>query len=173
MNSIDDPSFSAEDTDSAAKDRPEEEDIAAIIKRLVDGQPFCVLCTQGRGRPCGFLMAYAASDDLATAVFVTPRDTGKYRHLLECEHVALLIDNRSQFPDEPMKIEAATATGRAAPVDETADFERWADLLARRHPYLADAVGSPSHALFRVHVADYCHVCRLREVRHWSPGGLA
>jgi hypothetical protein len=58
-------------------------------------------------------------------------------------------------------------------IDGTEEFERWADLLVGRHPYLAAAVRSPSHALFRVDVAAYSHVCRLQEVRHWSPGGLA
>ncbi|HUT13675.1 MAG TPA: pyridoxamine 5'-phosphate oxidase family protein [Thermoguttaceae bacterium] len=173
MNPTDDPSLSAEGSDGPAEDRPGEEDVAAIIKRLVDGEPFCVLCTQGQGWPYGSLVAYAISDDLATAVFTTPRDTRKFRNLLECEHVALLIDNRSQFPDELMKIEAATATGRAVLIDGTEDFERWADLLVQRHPYLAAAVRSPSHGLFRVDIASYFHVCRLQEVRHWSPGGLA
>ena len=146
------------------------EDIVAGIGRLIHSQPFAVLCTQGQGQPYGSLVAYAMDDDLCFASFATPRATRKFRLLSECDHVALLIDNRSEFPDELMKVEAVTATGRAALLEQGEDFDRWASLLSERHPYLARFVRSSSCGLFRVEIVRYLHVCRFQEVRQWIPG---
>ena len=146
------------------------EDVAAKIKRLVQTRPFAVLCTQGEGQPYGSLVAYAMQDDLCHATFTTPIATRKYRLLTECDHVALLIDNRPEFPDDLMKIEAVTATGRAVLVERGEEFERWATLLTERHPYLARFVRSSSCGLFRVEIVRYLHVCRFQEVRQWIPG---
>ena len=148
----------------------EQEDVVLGIGRLVHSQPFAVLCTQGQGQPYGSLVAYAMDDDLCFAAFATPKATRKFRLLSECDHVALLIDNRSEFPDELMRVEAVTATGRAALLEQGEDFDRWASLLSERHPYLARFVRSSSCGLFRVEIVRYLHVCRFQEVRQWIPG---
>ena len=148
----------------------EQEDVVLGIGRLVHSQPFAVLCTQGQGQPYGSLVAYAMDEDLCFAAFATPKATRKFRLLSECDHVALLIDNRSEFPDELMKVEAVTATGRAALLEQGEDFDRWAHLLSERHPYLARFVRSSSCGLFRIEIVRYLHVCRFQEVRQWIPG---
>ena len=99
-----------------------QEAVDARIRRLVQSQPFAVLCTQGQGQPYGSLVAYAMTDDLAHAVFATPKATRKFRLLSECDHVALVIDNRPDFPNQLMAVEAVTATGRAAMVEEGDEF---------------------------------------------------
>ena len=43
-----------------APDHGSGEDLDRIIRRLVDGQLYGVLCTQGQGQPYGSLVAYAA-----------------------------------------------------------------------------------------------------------------
>jgi uncharacterized protein YhbP (UPF0306 family) len=142
----------------------------ARIQRLVREQPFAVLCTQGQGQPYGSLAAYAMDRDLCFAAFATPKATRKFRLLSECDHVALLIDNRPEFPNELMKIEVVTATGRAALMAPGEEYDRLADLLTVRHPYLARFVRSSSCGLFRVQIVRYLHVCRFQEVRQWIPG---
>jgi hypothetical protein len=139
------------------------------IRRLVHGQPFAVLCTQGQGQPYGSLVAYQVTPDLAHAVFATPRATRKFRLLSECDHVALVIDNRPEFPDQLMEIEAITATGRATLVEPGEDFECWAQLLTERHAYLENFVRSASCGLFRIRILRYFHVSRFQEVRQWVP----
>lgn len=139
------------------------------IMRLIESQPFAVLCTQGQAQPYGSLVAYAVTEDLAHAVFVTSKATRKFRLLSECDHVALVIDNRPEFPDQLMRIEAVTATGRAVMVEESEDFQRWADLLTRRHAYLAKFIRSASCGLFRIRIVRYFHVSRFQEVRQWVP----
>jgi nitroimidazol reductase NimA-like FMN-containing flavoprotein (pyridoxamine 5'-phosphate oxidase superfamily) len=137
------------------------------IQALVHNEPFAVLCTQGGGQPYGSLIAFAFSEDLRTFVFATPMATRKYRLLSECDHVALLVDDRSRFPDDAMKVSAVTVTGRASQVEPGVGLERWAELLTARHPYLESFVQAPSTALFRVDVTRYLHVTRFQEVHEW------
>lgn len=147
----------------------EEPLVLESIRALVNNEPFAVLCTQGGGRPYGSLVAFAFSASLGHFVFATPVATHKYRLLSECPHVALLVDNRSSFPGDVIKVSAVTVTGRAAQVEPGVEFEPWAGLLTSRHPGLSSFVQAPSTALFRVDVARYLHVTRFQEVRQWMP----
>lgn len=139
------------------------------IRALLNEQPFAVLCTQGGGQPYGSVVAYATGPDLCSVTFATSRATRKYRLLCECESVALVIDSRSRFPADMMKVEAVTATGRAVQLDPGPEFDRWADLMAQRHPQLESFVHAPSSALFRIDIVRYLHVSRFQEVHPWIP----
>jgi uncharacterized protein YhbP (UPF0306 family) len=147
----------------------EEPAVFESIETLVHQEPFAVLCTQAGGQPYGSLVAFAFSEDLKSFAFATPVATRKYRLLSECDHVALLVDNRGRFPDDMMKVSAVTVTGRASQVQPGAGFDPWAGLLTARHPYLKAFVQAPSTALFRVDVVRYLHVTRFQEVRQWIP----
>lgn len=156
---------------SSAKASADDGALRDQIERLVNEQPYAVLCTQGGGQPYGSLVALAISDDLSAAVFATPMTTRKYRLLCDCEHVALVIDSRSRSIEDMMQIEAITATGRARQVAPGAEFEREAGLLLGRHPQLGLFVRSPTTALFHVDIIRYFHVTRFQEVRQWIPRG--
>jgi uncharacterized protein YhbP (UPF0306 family) len=153
----------------AAPDRGPGKNLDRAIRRLLDGQLYAVLCTQGQGQPYGSLVAYAMTPDLDSAVFATQKATRKYRLLSECAHVALVIDNRSALPGQLMDVEAVTATGRAHEVATGPAFEQWSRLLTDRHPYLDQFVRSASCGLFRVDIVRYFHVTRFQEVRQWVP----
>ena len=153
----------------AAPDRGPGKNLDRTIRRLLDGQLYGVLCTQGQGQPYGSLVAYAMTPDLASAVFATQKATRKYRLLSECAHVALVVDNRSALPGELMDVEAVTATGRAHEVATGPEFEQWSRLLTGRHPYLDTFVRSASCGLFRIDIVRYFHVTRFQEVRQWVP----
>lgn len=143
--------------------------LPAKIRRLVDEQPYGVLCTQGGGEPYGSLIAFAVAADLASAVFATPVATRKYRLLTECDRVSLVIDNRSRQHDNLMQIEAVTVTGRAHEVKRGTEHDALAALLGRRHPDLRMFVASASAALFRIDISRYYHVSRFQEVGQWVP----
>ena len=158
--------------DNNMEDSPGTEASPAVrdrIRQLVDQQPYAVLCVQGEGQPYGALVAFAFSEDLRHAVFVTPVATRKYRLLSECDHVALVIDNRSNKSDELMEIEAVTVTGRSQLIERGGEFDQWAGLLVTRHPYLESFVKAPTCALFRVDVVRFLHVARFQEVSQWIP----
>jgi uncharacterized protein YhbP (UPF0306 family) len=146
-----------------------EEELRERIRRLVTDQPYGVLCTQGDGQPYGSMIAFAFAEDLTSFVFATPSATRKYKLLCECSHVALVVDNRSLHPDEMMKIEAMTVTGRACEIKKGPEFEKWAKLYVQRHPHLETFIRSKSSAMFRTDVTRYLHVSRFQEVRQWIP----
>ncbi|MHC4306868.1 MAG: pyridoxamine 5'-phosphate oxidase family protein [Planctomycetota bacterium] len=147
----------------------EEPDLPGLIRRLVTGQQYGVLCTQGQGQPYGSLVAFAFTEDLREAVFATPITTRKYRLLKECDHVALVVDDRPDHLPNMMQVEAITVTGRAVEVPRGEAYDRWARRLVRRHPYLESFVAAASCALFRIKVFRHFHVTRFQEVREWTP----
>jgi uncharacterized protein YhbP (UPF0306 family) len=170
MKEPDEPLFDEDDV----KDSPGATAAPAVrecIQQLVDTQPYAVLCVQGKGQPYGALVAFAFSEDLRHAVFVTPVATRKYRLLSECDHIALVIDNRPNKTDDLMEIEAVTVTGRSQMIERGAEFDQWAALLVSRHPYLRSFVNAATCALFRVDVFRFLHVKRFQEVSQWIPSG--
>jgi nitroimidazol reductase NimA-like FMN-containing flavoprotein (pyridoxamine 5'-phosphate oxidase superfamily) len=169
MNDSHDFPNQSEISDGLRLDGPEHDAIQDRIRRLIETQPYAVLCTQGQSQPYGSLVAFAASENLKHIVFSTPIASRKYRLLSECEHVALVVDSRSVSPDDLMQIEAVTATGRARIVEPGPDFDHWARLLINRHPHLAEFVHAESCALVCINVVQYFHVGRFQEVRQWEP----
>ena len=140
------------------------------IRLVVQGESYAVLSTQGEGQPYASIVAFAMTEDFRTAVFATPIATRKYRLLTACDRVALLIDTRCKHPDNMMRIEAITATGRAIPVERDASFDQWSRVLLAKHPHLAGFVASPSVAVFRIEILRFFHVERFQEVHEWRPG---
>jgi uncharacterized protein YhbP (UPF0306 family) len=168
MSNADEPLFD-EEADHGTVASGDHPDLETRIRALVQRQPYGVLCTQSRTQPYGSLVAFAFDERLEHAVFATPVATRKYRILSECKQVALVIDSRPDHVDDFMSVEAVTATGRAALLDEEADFEPWARLLVARHHYLEGFVRAPSSALFRIDIVRFIHVFRFQEVRQWTP----
>ncbi len=158
--------FEFEDEDSS---KTPEESLCLRIKRLMDSQPFAVLCTHGEKHPYGSLVDFSVTEYLANAVFATPITTRKFKLLSQSDRVALLIDNRCQHTDNLMDVEAITATGQARRVEEGRDFDIWSRLLIARHEYLSGFVHSPTVALFCIEIVRYFHVVRFQEVRQWIP----
>lgn len=146
-----------------------EESLPFRIRRLIDSQPFAVLCTHGEQHPYGSLVAFSMTEDLTAAVFSTPVTTRKFQLLSQSDRVALLIDNRSQHLDNMMNVEAVTVTGHAKRVEEGKDSEHWSRLLTARHGYLSAFVQSPTVALFCIEIVRYFHVVRFQEVQQWIP----
>ena len=168
MKHPDEPLFDKDDT-AEGSSGDSHRSVRDRIQHLVEEQPYGVLCVQGGGQPYGALVAFAFSEDLRNAVIVTPKATRKYRLLSECNHVALVIDNRPNKGDELMEIEAVTVTGRSHRIERGAEFDRWAELLVTRHPYLKSFVKADTCALFRIDVVRFLHVGRFQEVRQWIP----
>jgi len=166
MTSRDEPLLGEPDEPTSAT---RSEALVTSLRRLVTGEAYAVLCTQGERQPYGSIVAYAFSEDLSSATFATPITTRKFRLLVECPQVALVVDNRARFPDEMMRVESVTVTGRAAHLAPGPERELWAARLIARHPYLESFVAAATSALFRVDVARFLHVVRFQEVRQWIP----
>jgi hypothetical protein len=141
------------------------------IRALLEGQPFGVLCTQGEGQPYGSVVAFAHDDELCSLVFATPVETHKYRMLVACDRVALVIDDRGLYPDDVRRAAAITAIGRALRLQTGMALSWWRARLLERHPQLAAFLGAQDNALFRVDVERYKLVTHLQEVSIWNPWG--
>jgi nitroimidazol reductase NimA-like FMN-containing flavoprotein (pyridoxamine 5'-phosphate oxidase superfamily) len=139
------------------------------IRRLIEDQSFCVLCTQGQSQPYGSLIAFVSSEDLKHIYFTTSVATRKYRLLIGCDRAALLIDNRNRHPDSLMDVAALTVTGRTRHLKAGQAYKEGITLLTQRHPYLKSFIRSETTALFRFNVNRYLYVTRFREVQYWMP----
>jgi nitroimidazol reductase NimA-like FMN-containing flavoprotein (pyridoxamine 5'-phosphate oxidase superfamily) len=168
MPTGDEPLF-PEKNRSETEARTGDPGLAGRIRTLLTGQLYGVLCTQGGGQPYGSMVAFAFSDNLTYAVFATPTATRKYRLLVECDHVALVVDNRPQYPDDMMKVEAVTATGKVRNVERGPEYDTYASLLTKRHPQLESFVKASSCALFKIDIYRFFHVTRFQEVGQWVP----
>ena len=166
---IDDEPFFGERRNTNPPVSGSDEPLSRRIGKLVSGEPFGVLCTQGEGQPYGSVVGFAFSEDLRAAVFATPVATRKYRLLSEDNHVALVVDNRPRHPDNMMEVESITALGRATKLERGAEFDRWAQLLLARHPQFRSFVYASSTALFRIDITRFFHVTRFQEVSQWIP----
>lgn len=168
MRNIDEPVIAVEGS-GPDEEMVAREDVRTRIRNLLKQQQFAVLCTQGRGQAYGSLVAYAVNDELDAAVFSTGRATRKYSLLTESDRIAFVVDSRPSYPDELMRVEAITATGRAR---ELSDEQRgpWAEMLMARHPQLSAFVSSPSTAIFKIDITRYLYVTRFQEVLQWVPG---
>jgi len=60
-------------------------------------QKLGALATHGQGEPWASLIAFAATDNLDSIYFATPKTTRKYRNLVNDPRCSLLIDNRENL----------------------------------------------------------------------------
>ena len=125
-----------------------------LLARLFASQNFAVVATQNEGQPYANLVAFAATEDLKSLLFITPRATRKFANLSADARVALIIDNRTNNVSDLHGAVAVMAIGRA---EEVGDSER-EDMLhvyLSKHPHLKAFATSPSCALLRVRVEKY------------------
>jgi heme iron utilization protein len=143
--------------------------LLALLRDLFASQRGAVLATQEKGQPYLSLMAFAVSPDLKTFILVTNRNTRKYANLMAEPRVALLVDNRSNTPEDTREAVAVTVLGTAA---ETAPEGRREALrlFLLRHPHLESFATSATGALITVQVSTYLVVQRFEEVQEVRPG---
>lgn len=137
------------------------------IKNLCDEQAFAVLAAHGNNEASASLIAFAASSELDHIVFLTPKNTTKYDHILENNTIAMLIDNRSDHPDSINQISALTITGTATIINGGEDAGKWMDLFLKRHPNLFDFANSPSTVTVVIEVKRRVFVSKFQEVFEW------
>lgn len=129
-------------------------DIAALLK----AQKFAVLCTSTQGWPYAGLVAVAAEDDLKCIYFATPENTQKTANLRADGRVALLVDNRSNRPEDCQSGAAVTILGRAE-IFPPETQPRAMSLFLNKHPNLKTFLDAADTVLVCVHVER----CRLVE----------
>ena len=140
-----------------------EKDFQNIIERLLTSQGLGVLATYSGKHPYATLVGFAVSEDHKSIFFATLRDTRKYRHIQGNSAVSLLIDNRSNRPDDFRDAEVLTVIGEAREVNGI-EREQCLQLYLDKQPFLREFVSDPNCALMRIDAKKYVLVSRFQEV---------
>ena len=124
-----------------------------LIKEMANNQYFAVLSTVDEGQPYSNLVSFAMTTDLKSLIFVTDRNTRKYRNIKKHNKVALIIDNRSNQPSDIKQAIAITVIGDA--FEEVEEKSNLQAILLDRHPQLQEFVNDTHSALMLVKVNEY------------------
>ena len=144
-----------------------DRDVQGTIKKLLTSQRLGVLATYSGQHPYATLVGFVASEDRRHIFFGTLRDTRKYRHILASSTVSLLIDNRSNRPDDFRDAEVLTVIGEATEVTGS-EREKYLQLYLNKHPFLEDFVSDPNWALIRIEAKKHILVSRFQEVMEFE-----
>ena len=124
-----------------------------LLKEVIGAQYFAVLNSVGEGQPYSNLVSFAITDDLKSLVFVTDRNTRKYRNIKENNNISLLIDNRTNQPSDISKAIAITVIGKAC--EEVEQKNNLQSVFLTRHPQLQQFTNEPQNSLILVRVSEY------------------
>jgi uncharacterized pyridoxamine 5'-phosphate oxidase family protein len=124
-----------------------------LLREVVSTQYFAVLNTIGQGLPHSNLVSFAATDDLRSLVFVTGRNTRKYKNMQDNHNISLLIDNRTNKPSDTSQATAIAAIGIAREEIDKKSLLR--DIFLARHPQLRQFVDAPDNAIMLVTIRLY------------------
>jgi heme iron utilization protein len=124
-----------------------------LIREIIDSQYFAVLSSVEKGQPYTNLVAFAVTEDLKSLIFVTSRNTQKYKNIIQNERVAFLIDNRTNQPSDINRAIAITVIGSAQ--EENAIQSCFHSVFLNKHPHLSQFVNQPDSALMVVAVSEY------------------
>lgn len=123
------------------------------LRELIEDQYFAVLSTLSNGLPYTNLVSFAVTKDLRSLIFVTDRNSRKFRNIRENGNVSLLIDNRTNRPSDISQAIAVTGIGIAREAEDKGNNLR-AVFLAR-HPHLRQFVDASNNALIVVTIREY------------------
>jgi general stress protein 26 len=132
----------------------ESSQLQGVLKELLSSQKFAALATQDSGAPHNSLVAFAATNDLRRLIFITSRNTSKYRNIIAESRVAILVDSRANQDSDLIDAVAVTATGIAEEA-KGKEKDRLLDVYIAKHPNLSDFANSPENALVKVAIKDY------------------
>lgn len=130
-----------------------KDDFINLAKELFTSQKLAVLSTQNGGQPFSNLIAFAHADDLRFLIFITSRNTHKYRNISAGNKVSVLVDSRKHEISDFENAVAITAFGTAGEITGN-ERKSLASLYLKKYPHLQDFVNKPSNALIKIDVTD-------------------
>jgi nitroimidazol reductase NimA-like FMN-containing flavoprotein (pyridoxamine 5'-phosphate oxidase superfamily) len=142
--------------------------VAERLKVFNKTQFFAVLATSDSGQPYTSLISFAVTPDLKKVVFATPKQTRKYKNILNTKNVAILIDNRSNTRKNLMETEAITIMGEARSVNRGKSRDDLAALFLKKHPDLEEFIQSKTTALIVVDAVRCIHVGKFQTISVWE-----
>jgi heme iron utilization protein len=138
------------------------------LKSLDKTQLHAVLATEAEGQPYTSLIAYALTPDMKGVLFVTPKNTRKYKNIMKNSRVSLLIDTRSNTKKDYMDAEAVTILGNAVSVRKGEKRSELADIFLKKHQGLREIINSSETAFILVEINVCMHVTHFQSVSIWD-----
>ncbi|HVN25826.1 MAG TPA: pyridoxamine 5'-phosphate oxidase family protein [Syntrophorhabdales bacterium] len=145
----------------------QKKDLSQILSVFEDLR-FAVLATSGEGKPYASLIAFAFTADRRNVIFATSKATRKYKNMMNQGSVSILIDNRSQRPEDLSRAEAVTLLGTARLVRAGARKKEYSNIFLGKHPELSTFIDDPGTALMMMAIEEAIHVTRFQNVSVWS-----
>jgi general stress protein 26 len=145
----------------------ESSQLQSLLRELFASQKFAALATQDGGKSHNCLVAFATTDDLGNLLFMTSRNTSKYRNILAESRVAILVDSRTNQDSDFRNAVAVTATGKAKEA-KGKEKDRLLGIYLAKQPQLADFANAPENALVKVDIENY-EVATFHNVRIFKP----
>lgn len=134
------------------------------IKSLVKQKDICVLATASGGNPYCSLMAYVTDDECREIYMVTPKETKKYKNLIENPSVSLLIDTREEHAGSKRpQAKALTVTGVFQKIDNEDKKSFVRTKLLERHPHLRGFLDQADTEIFCIKVNSFLLLDGLTE----------
>jgi uncharacterized pyridoxamine 5'-phosphate oxidase family protein len=118
------------------------------MKVLLRQQSSCVLATTDGEKPHCSLMAYIISEAGDRVFLVTPRNTRKYRNILNHPQVSLLIDTRGDQARAQTK--ALTVAGTCCVLEDIEEITTVKEAFRREHPHLQGLLSKEDVAFLSV-----------------------
>ena len=138
--------------------------LKAAVKQLMSTQLYGVLATASNsGAPHCSIVAFVSADDLASLVFVTPRNTRKFTYIGARPQVSLFVDNRSDQADDLMQVIGVEASGIAHELSG-GEAGPYRELFLAKYPQMSGFVRAPGSAIVRIAVDHYDVVDRFQHV---------
>lgn len=144
---------------------------AALPERLYalnETQRSAVLATAADQYPYTSMVSFALTPDLKGALFLTPRNTVKYKNLMRSAHVALLMDNRTNTTQDLLGAEAITLIGAAKPVRKGKKRDELLKIFLKKHPKMKAFASAETTALVFIEAERYIHVSQFQAVTVWE-----
>lgn len=139
-------------------------DVAKRLRAMGAKEPFAVLATNENGRPYTSLISFAVTPDLTKVIFATPRNTRKFKNLVDTKDVAVLVDNRSKKNKGFVETQAITVLGKAAAVKRGRSWLEYAGIFLKKHPELEEFINASTTALIVVDITSCIHVGNFQTI---------
>lgn len=134
-----------------------------LVKDLLSSRNFAVLATESDHHPYTNLISFVPSDDFHHLYFPTRKATQKFLNITKNPHVALLIDDRKNSPEDLLNAITIIALGDAQELVEHSKVIE--TLFIQRHPGLSTFLSDPCCVLVDVSVKAYQIVQHFEEIQ--------
>ena len=138
--------------------------VAKRLRAMDAGESFAVLATSEEGRPYTSLISFALTPDLKKVIFATPKNTRKFKNIVNTQDVAILLDNRSKKHRGFVETQAITILGTATPLRRGRTWLEYAGIFLKKHPELEEFINVSTTALVVVDVTSCIHVGNFQTI---------